>query len=138
MGCIKPDKSLQDSEGLAKFISFLFKENKRTLPKLSLFEILLAKYRTGLDSDEISESIISKFNTIGLPSGPLADGATNVMEEYTKKVVEELVYAIQNDMNVQVAVEPGLPVTASGANSGGPVVVVGQSTGPHGGTALAS
>jgi hypothetical protein len=60
------------------------------------------------------------------------------MEEYTKKVVEELVYAIQNDMNVQVAVEPGLPVTASGANSGGPVVVVGQSTGPHGGTALAS
>ena len=138
MGCIKPDKSLQDSEGLAKFISFLFKENKRTLPKLSLFEILLAKYRTGLDSDEISESIISKFNTIGLPSGPLADGATNVMEEYTKKVVEELVDAIQNDMNVQVAVEPGLPITASGANSGGPVVVVGQSTKPHGGTALAN
>jgi len=138
MGCIKPDKSLQDSEGLAKFISFLFKENKRTLPKLSLFEILLSKYRNGLDSDEISSNIISKFNSIGIPSGPLADGATNVMEEYTKKVVEELVDAIQTDMNVQVALEPGVPITASGANSGGPVVVVGQSTGPHGGTGLAS
>jgi hypothetical protein len=138
MGCIKPDKSLQDSEGLAKFISFLFKENKRTLPKLSLFEILLSKYRSGLDSDEISSNIISKFNSIGIPTGPLADGATNVMEEYTKKVVEELVYAIQNDMNVQVAVDSGLPVTANGANSGGPVVAVGFSTAPHSGTAVAS
>lgn len=138
MGCIKPDKSLQDSEGLAKFISFLFKENKRTLPKLSLFEILLAKYRTGLDSDEISSSIISEFNTIGLPSGPLADGTTNVMEEYTKKVVENIVDAIQNDMNLQVAVDSALPITATGANSGGPVVAVGYSTAPHSGTAVAS
>jgi hypothetical protein len=137
MGCIKPNKVLQNSEGLAKFISFLFKENKISLPKLSLFEILLSKTRDGLDSDEISESIISQFNYIGLPTGPLDDGTQNVMEEYTKIVVENIVDSIQNDMNVQVAIEPGLPITANGANSGGPVVVVGQSTGPHSGGAVA-
>ena len=138
MGCIKVDEKLQKSEELANFILFLFEENRVKIPKLGIFQILLAKFRPGLDSDVISSDIISKFNKIGIPSGALEGGQTNVMEEYTRVVTESIVDAIQNDMRVDVAVDQGMTVVASGGNAGGPVVTTGTNPTPHTGTGVAS
>jgi hypothetical protein len=138
MGCIKPNKKLQNSDGLAKFISFLFEFDKIRIPKLGLFQILLADLRPGLDSDSISSNIISKFDKIGIPSGPLVGGATNVMEEYTKLVSDEIVDSIQSDMRIDIAVDAGMLVQSNGGNAGGPVVSVGQNPLPQGGNAVAT
>jgi len=131
MGCIKIDKRLQKSEGLSEFINFLFEFDRIKIPKLGLFEILLADLRPGLDEDFIASDIISKFEKIGIPTGPLEGGRPNVMEEYTKVLTNSFVDAIQNDMRVDVAVTGNLPIQATGGNAGGPIQVFGTSLGPH-------
>lgn len=138
MGCIKVDKKLQKSEALSKFILFLFKENRLKIPKFSLFQILLAKTRPGLDSDVISSEIISKFEKIGIPNGPLEGGTPNVMEEYTRVLTDEIVDAIQSDMRVDIAVDAGMTVLGSGANAGGAVFTTGSNIAPHSGSGLAT
>jgi hypothetical protein len=138
MGCIKVDKKLQKSEALSKFILFLFKENRLKIPRFSLFQILLAKTRPGLDSDVISSEIISKFEKIGIPNGPLEGGTPNVMEEYTRVLTDEIVDAIQSDMRVDIAVDAGMTVFGSGANAGGPIVTTGSNVAPHSGSGLAT
>lgn len=126
------------SEEVADFLLFLLRENRIEFPKLSLFQILLAKTRPGMSSELISSSIISRFEEAGIPKGPLVGGAPNVMENYTKIIAEEFVSAIQEDMRVDVAVDTGITVQASGGNAGGPVVAVGASIAPHTGTGVAS
>lgn len=138
MGCIKVDDKLQKSEELSKFLLFLFKENRVKIPKFSLFQILLSKFRPGLDSDSISSEIISKFEKIGIPTGPLENGTPNVMEEYTKLVTNEIVDAIQNDMRIDIAVDSGMNIISSGANGGGPLVATGANVAPHSGSGLAT
>lgn len=138
MGCIKVDEELQKSEELSNFILFLFQENRIKLPKLSLFEILLSKFRTGLDSDSISSEVISKFEKIGIPTGALEGDRPNVMEEYTRVFADEIVSAIQSDMRVDVAVDAGMTVVGVGGNAGGPVTITGSNPAPHSGSGLAS
>lgn len=138
MGCIKIDDKLQKSEELSNFLLFLFEENRVKLPRLSIFEILLAKLRPGLDSDFISSSVISRFPKAGIPSGALEGGQSNVMEEYTKILVDEVVDSIQSDMRVDVAVDSGMMVIAAGGNAGGPVVTNGSNPSPHSGSGIAS
>ena len=138
MGCIKPNKKLQKSNGLADFVLFLFEFDRVRVPKLGLFEILLSDLRPGLDGDSISSNIISRFEKIGLPSGPLEGGATNVMEEYTKVLTEEIVDSIQSDMRIDIAVDAGMLVQSNGGNAGGPVVSVGSNPLPQGGNGVAT
>lgn len=138
MGCIKVDDKLQKSEELSNFILFLFKENRIKIPQFSLFQILLSKFRPGLDSDSISSEVIAKFDKIGIPSGPLENGTPNVMEEYTRVMMDEVVDAIQTDMRVDVAIDAGMTVLGTGANAGGPVVTTGSNPAPHSGNGLAS
>tara|TARA_B110000503_G_C7026190_1_gene361941 strand:+ start:461 stop:934 length:474 start_codon:yes stop_codon:yes gene_type:complete len=138
MGCIKPNKKLQNSDGLANFVSFLFEFDKIRIPKLGLFQILLSDLRPGLDSDLMASNIISKFEKIGIPSGALNGGASNVMEEYTKVITDEIVDSIQSDMRIDIAVDTGMLIQSNGANAGGPVVSAGQNILPHGGNAVAT
>jgi hypothetical protein len=49
---------------------------------------------SGLNSDIISSSIISRFEEIGLPIGPLENGKPNVMEHFTQVLIEEIVDTI--------------------------------------------
>ena len=137
MGCIKIDKKLQKSEEIADFFSFLLFEARNVLPRLSIPKILLAKLRPGLDSGILSTSIISRFNEIGIPNGPLENGNANVMELYTKVLVEEIVEAIQGDMRIDTAVDIGMVVASAGANSGGPVTSTGANPAPHTATGIA-
>jgi hypothetical protein len=138
MAIIKIDDELQKSEEIADFLLFLLSELRISIPKPNIQEILLAKARPGLSPEVITSSITSRFEEVGIPSGPLAGGAPNVMENYTKIMVEEMVGAIQTDMRIDVATDAGATVTASGANAGGPVVAVGATTAPHSAVGIAS
>lgn len=138
MAVIGIDSGLQKSEEIADFMLFLLKEDRIKIPKPSIKEIILAKTRPGLSADILTSSVISRFEEIGIPSGPLVGGTPNVMENYTKVLMEEIVSAIQTDMRVDIATDAGAIVQASGANAGGPVVAVGATTAPHSATGIAS
>jgi hypothetical protein len=138
MAVIKIDTELQKSEEIADFMLFLLQENRITIPKPSIQQILLAKTRPGLNAEILTSSITSRFEEAGIPTGPLVGGTPNVMENFVKIMCEEIVSAIQTDMRVDIATDPGATVTASGANSGGPVVAVGATTAPHSATGIAS
>lgn len=137
MAAVPVDESLNISEEIADFLLFLLNEDRVQLPKLSIPQMLLAKGRPGLSSEILSSSIISRFPEAGIPTGPLVGGATNVMENFVKIMCEEIVDAIQSDMRVDVVTDAGATVTASGGNSGGPVVCVGATVAPHTGIGVA-
>lgn len=138
MSVIPIDKDLQISEYIADFMLFLLKEDRIPVPKPSIPEILMAKTRPGLNAEILSSSIISRFEEAGIPTGSLVGGTPNVMENFVKIMMEEIVTAIQTDMRVDIATDSGAIVTASGANGGGPVAVVGATTAPHSATGIAS
>ncbi len=138
MAVIDINPELQKSEEIADFMLFLLQENRITIPKPSIRQILLAKTRPGLNAEILTSSITSRFEEAGIPTGPLVGGTPNVMENLVKVMCEEIVSAIQTDMRVDIATDPGATVTASGANSGGPVVAVGATTVAHSATGIAS
>jgi hypothetical protein len=138
MAVIGIDPSLQISEEIAEFLLFLLKEDRVPIPTPSLPEILLAKTRPGLNAEILTSSITSRFEEAGIPTGPLLGGTPNVMENFVKIMMEELVTAIQTDMRVDIAADAGATVQASGGNAGGPVVAVGSTIVPHTGVGIAS
>lgn len=138
MAVIGVEPELQISEEIALFLLFLLNEDRIPVPKPSIQQILLAKTRPGLNAEILTASIISRFEEAGIPTGPLIGGAPNVMEALIKIIVEEFITAIQTDMRVDIATDPGAVVTANGANGGGPLVAVGATTAPHSAVGIAS
>jgi hypothetical protein len=125
------DPSLNKSEEIADMLNYLITDDRKGLPKLKLQEIIFAKKRLGLDPDIISSTIISRFPEIGIPNGVLQDGTPNVMEKLVSVICEELVDAIQNQMRVDIAVDPGMQVISQGASASGPVLSNGSNLQPH-------
>ena len=138
MAVIGIDPDLQKSEEVADFMLFLLKEDRVPVPKPSIQQILLAKTRPGLNAQILTSSITSRFEEAGIPTGSLVGGTPNVMENFVKIMMEEIVAAIQTDMRVDIATDAGATVTAAGANAGGPVTAVGATTAPHSATGIAS
>lgn len=131
------DPNLNKSEEVADFLLFMINEDRITAPKLPLPQILMAKIRPGLSSEILTSSIISRFSEVGIPTGPLVGGTPNVMEQFVKILCEEFIDAIQNDMRIDLAVDPGMTVSSFGANAGGPMASVGASVSPHTGVGIA-
>lgn len=131
MGFLKIDENLQKSDAVAEFFSGLIMDERNTVPKLSISNILGGKIRPGLDSSAIAASVISRFKEAGIPTGPLSEGVPNAMEELVRILLEEIVDAIQNEMRVDVAVDIGMQVLSQGANAGGPIVTTGSNPTPH-------
>jgi hypothetical protein len=137
MGCIKIDKKLNKADAVANFFSALINTEINKLPKLSIPAILMAKARPGLNSDVITATVWSRFNEAGLTNGPIGNGYQNVMEDFARIMIEEIVDAIQLDMRVDAAVDSGMIVTSAGANAGGPVASTGSNPLPHTATGVA-
>lgn len=131
------DPDLNKSEEVADFMLFMLKEDRVPIPNLGIIQILASKIRPGLSAEILTSSITSRFGEIGIPTGPLEGGTTNVMEEFVKIICEEIVDALQNDMRIDVAVDQGMLVQAAGANGGGPLTAIGSSISPHTGTGVA-
>jgi len=126
MACIKIKDELNKAEEIASFMLFLLQQDRIPLPRLSIFQILTAKARPGLSAEILSASIISRFDEIGIPTGPLVGGAPNVMENLVKVMTEEFVDSIQSDMRVDIATDIGATIQGVGANAGGPVTAIGS------------
>ena len=115
------------SEQVADCMLSLIDLSRVPVPKLPLPQILLAKLRPGLSAEILTASIVSRFNEIGIPNGPLVGGTPNVMEAFVKICCEEIVDTLQNDMRIDIAIDPGISIVAFGANAGGPVASDGAS-----------
>lgn len=129
--------NLNQSEAIADFLLYVLEEDRDAVPRMTIPQILLQKTRPGLNAELISSTIISRFNEIGIPSGPLEGNTPNVMELLVKVMCEEIVDAIQNQMRVDIAVDAGIKVVSAGANAAGPVASNGSSVKPHTATGVA-
>ena len=81
--------------------------------------------RTGMSARNIAARIISRQSEAGAPVGPMPDGSPNVAEAMEVIRVEELLNSLITESKLEIVIYPGVPVTAVGANAGGPVVVNG-------------
>ena len=110
---------------IAAILKRAFKVQKKLIP-LNKEEILIGvKFREGLSSIDIASKIIERKKAIGIGIGSLPSGSENIdlMMEVIR--IEEIVNAIKTKMKIEAAFPPGVSLTASGGNAGGPIVVNG-------------
>lgn len=111
---------------IAAILKRAFKVQTPLIP-LTKEEILIGvKFREGLSSIDIASRIIERKKALGIDIGPLASGSENIdlMMEVIR--IEEIVNAIKTKMKIEAAFPPGVSITASGGNAGGPILVEGQ------------
>jgi hypothetical protein len=138
MALIPIDNSLNISEELAELLMTFITDSFDFTRNLTTYEILAQKQlRSGLNADNLATNIMKRFKEVGIPSGPLVNGATNVMEAFTVILAEEIVDAIQNQMRVDIAIFPGGTIQAAGGNAGGPVASVGATVNAQNGVGIA-
>lgn len=137
MAFIDIDQNLNAADDVADLLLTFINDTYETNRGLTVYEILAEKVRPGLNSEVLANSIVSRFKEVGLPSGPLVNGAQNVMEAFVVVLCEEIVDAIQNDMRVDIGIFPGGTVNANGANAGGPVASVGTTINAQEGIGIA-
>jgi hypothetical protein len=138
MALIPIDDSLNIAEEIADLFMTFITDSFDFIRNLTTFEILAQKqFRSGLNADNLATNIMKRFKEAGIPSGPLVNGAPNVMEAFTVIIAEEIVDAIQNQMRVDVAIFPGGTVQATGANGGGPLVALGATVNAQSGVGVA-
>lgn len=96
------------------------------------------KLRPGLSPIMIASRIISRQAEAGAPIGLLPSGSDNVSEMMEIIRIEEIINALQTEAKIDVSIAPGISLTATGANAGGPVQVLGVTTSIGSGAAIIS
>jgi hypothetical protein len=113
---------------IAAILKRAFKVQKKLTP-INKEEILLGmQFREGLSAIDIASRIIERKKQIGIDIGPLPSGAENIEIMMEVIRIEEIVGAIKTKMKVEAAFPLGVPITATGGNAGGPIVVQGVTT----------
>ena len=138
MGLIPIDEDLQISDEVSDLILGLITNSRIPMPKLNIAALFMAKIRPGMDPTVVASTITSRFPEANIPSGPLPGGTPNSLEVLVNIMCEEIVGAVQDDMRVDVLVDPGQQVTSFGANAGGPIVTQGSNITPWLGTGVGS
>ena len=126
MGLIPTDEKFNKAQELAELVDALFESQGIKIPIPNPFTIIASKIRPGMNALATAASVKSRFNEIGLPEGTLEGGATNVMENYTDVITEEIVAMLQDDARIDVALSPGA-IQTQGGNAAGAVVGVNAS-----------
>jgi hypothetical protein len=113
---------------IALILKRAFKVQKKLIP-LNKEEILLGvQFREGLSAIDVASKIIERKKEIGIGIGPLPSGSENIDLQMEVIRIEEIINAIKTKMKVEAAFPPGVPITATGGNAGGPIVVQGATT----------
>ena len=89
-----------------------------------------APLKPGLSPIDIASEIIKRKKDLGIPISPLPSGGDNIDLMMETIRVEVIVEALIKTGRIQVAIPPGINVTATGGNAGGPIVVNGITTAP--------
>jgi len=87
--------------------------------------LLGARNKSGLSAREIAKEIIIRQQEAGAPIGPLPDGSESITEKMEVIRVQVLIEHLMKNAKITVVVPAGISLTATGANSGGPVIVKG-------------
>lgn len=112
-------------QSISGIIKNLFKVPSPLTP-ITKEEILIGtKFREGLSAIDIASRIIERKKEAGIGIGPLPSGAENVDLQMEVIRVEEILNALLTKAKIEIAIPPGIKVTAVGANAGGPIVVQG-------------
>lgn len=90
--------------------------------------LLGARNKSGLSAREIAKEIIIRQQEAGAPIGALPDGTDSITEKMEVIRTEVLIKHLLQNAKITVVVPAGIPVTATGANTGGPVVAQGTTT----------
>jgi hypothetical protein len=113
--------NFKSSESLLNGLLKLFKVPNSKSQTLPTPLILATSARPGLSPSKISARIIQRKSEAGIPVGPLEGGGTAPDEIMEKIRVEEMVNALTTESRIDVAIQPGTALQATGANAGGPV-----------------
>lgn len=100
--------------------------------------ILATKARPGMSPSKVASRIIQRKAEAGIPTGPLEGGSVAPDEVMERIRVEEMVNALTTEARVDVAIQPGTALQATGANAGGPVQSFGTVVGIASGNAQIS
>jgi len=84
--------------------------------------------REGLSAREITKEIITRKADLGIPIGNLPDGSESIDEKMIFIIVDTIIKKLLQDAKITVVIPLGVPVTASGAGTTGPVTVQGITT----------
>jgi hypothetical protein len=118
--------------GIFSTVTSLLKNSFKPPKKLKAIPpgliLLGTKFRSGLSSIDIASKIIERKKEIGIGIGPLPSGAKNIDLQMEVIRIEEIINALTTEAVIEVEVPPGIKLTASGANGGGPIQVIGATT----------
>lgn len=89
-----------------------------------------ARLRPGISTTSVISNVIARQSEAGLPVGDVFGDGPNSTEAMVKIIVEEVVNTLLNECVVNVVIDPGVPIMATGANGGGPMVSLGFTTMP--------
>jgi len=116
---------------IANFIDSMF--NSIDTPSAPIPPPLILKgapLRPGASAIDAAENIISRQSELGIPTGPIQGVSPNLAESMEKIRVEEILKELRTKSKITIVIPPGLPVQATGANTGGPVVCIGTTVTP--------
>ena len=112
--------------GVLNMILSLFKKPEAPIEPLPPPLIMVgSQLRPGISAKEIASRVISRQAEAGLPVGDVFDDGPNTTEALMVIQIEEIINALQTESVVNVVIPPGIPVTVTGANAGGPFIAMG-------------
>jgi len=100
--------------------------------------ILATKAKPGMSPTLIASRIIERQSEAGLPTGTLPSGQVSPAEIMERIRIEEIVKALTSEARIDVAIQPGTTIQATGGNAGGPIQVFGTILGIGSGNAQIS
>jgi hypothetical protein len=134
--CKEVSNDFKNPNSILKNLLNLFKFNLPNRGTTIPANLLLGAKCGGFNSSEIAAKIIKRQAEAGIPVGPLPSGEISPDEIMEKIRVEEMVEAISTKLVMQVAIQPGTALQATGGNAGGPVQVAGTIIGVAKGKAM--
>ena len=125
---------------ICKTISNYFSTVRAPFPQLSRLLLVCSMIRRpGLSTLQSVANITKDLNKLGIPTGPMPDGSTNLTVAFAFASTKEIYRGIKKDMSIQVGMQPGSAmIMGSGANAGGPVVISGTLINPGMGYGIAN
>lgn len=108
---------------IADKIKSLVETARKPFPKFpTIIMICSCIKKPGLSSILSIANIVASNLKIGIPTGKNPDGSPNLVNAFVGNVVEEVVRAIQDDMQVQIGFKPG-DIQITGTTSDGKTIV---------------
>lgn len=125
---------------ICQTISNYFSRVRTPFPQISRILLVCSMIRRpGLSVIQSVANITKDLNKLGIPTGPMPDGSTNLTVAFAFASTKETYRAIKKDMSIQVGIQPGTMASVGvGANAGGPITIISNNTTPAMGFGVAN